>query len=242
MPETFFPIIILNARPAAGKSEILRALKTTPVEERIARFHIGPLHILDDFPMLWTWFEEDHLLETVFHQPRLHTTADGYFLTTDLWHLLIQRLSLEYEKWRRDTPEDYTAVLEFSRGAEHGGYEAAYKHLSREILSLAACLYVDVTYEESLRKNRARFNPERPDSILEHGLPDEKLERLYREDDWSGFSSGGPQYLSVQDIQVPYVNFENADDVTSNGGEVLYQRLEDKLDTLWSLWRRRPAV
>ena len=242
MSETFFPILILNARPAAGKSEILHALKSTPVEERIARFHIGPLHILDDFPMIWAWFEEDHLLETVFHQPRLHTDADGYFLTNHLWHLLIERLSLEYEKWRRDTPEDHTVVLEFSRGGEHGGYEAAYKHLSREILNLAACLYVDVTYEESLRKNRARFNPKRPDSILEHGLPDEKLERLYRQDDWSSFSSGDPQYLSLQDIQVPYVNFENSDDVTSNGGEALHQRLEERLATLWSLWQRRPAV
>lgn len=242
MSKPFFPVLILNARPAAGKSEIIHALKTTPVEERIARFHIGPLHILDDFPMIWAWFEEDHLLETVFHQPRLHTTADSYFLTTDLWHLLIERLSLEYEKWQRDTPEDHTVIFEFSRGGEHGGYEAAYKHLSREILSLAACLYVDVSYAESLRKNRARFNPERPDSILEHGLPDEKLERLYREDDWSSFSSGNPQYLSLQDIQVPYVNFENADDVTSNGGEALNQRLEERLGTLWSLWQRRPAV
>ncbi len=242
MSEPFFPVLILNARPAAGKSEIIHALKSTPVEERIARFHIGPLHILDDFPMIWSWFEEDHLLETVFHQPRLHTTADEYFLTNDLWHLLIERLSLEFEKWQRDTPEDHTVVLEFSRGGEHGGYEAAYKHLSREILSLAACLYVDVTYEESLRKNRARFNPERPDSILEHGLPDEKLERLYREDDWSSFSSGNPQYLSLQDIQVPYVNFENADDVTSNGGDALNQRLEERLGTLWSLWQRSPAV
>jgi len=242
MSEPFFPVLILNARPAAGKSEIIHALKTTPVEERIARFHIGPLHILDDFPMIWAWFEEDHLLETVFHQPRLHTTADEYFLTTDLWHLLIQRLSLEYEKWQRDTPEDHTVVLEFSRGGEHGGYEAAYKHLSREILSLAACLYVDVTYEESLRKNRARFNPERPDSILQHGLPDEKLERLYREDDWSSFSGGDAQYLSVQDILVPYVNFENDDDVTSNGGEALNRRLEERLSTLWPLWQHRPAV
>jgi len=242
MSETFFPVLILNARPAAGKSEIIHALKMTPVEERIARFHIGPLHILDDFPMIWAWFEEDHLLETVFHQPRLHTTSDNYFLTTDLWHLLIERLSLEFEKWRRDTPEDHTVVLEFSRGGEHGGYETAYKHLSREILSLAACLYVDVSYEESLRKNRARFNPERPDSILEHGLPDEKLERLYRDDDWSIFSSGNPDYLSIQDLQVPYVNFENDDDVTSNGGEALRQRLEERLGTLWSLWQRRPAV
>ncbi len=43
MSEPFFPVLILNARPAAGKSEIIHALKSTPVEERIARFHIGPL-------------------------------------------------------------------------------------------------------------------------------------------------------------------------------------------------------
>ena len=242
MSETFFPILILNARPAAGKSEILHALKSTPVEERIARFHIGPLHILDDFPLLWSWFEEDHLLETVFHLPRLHTTTDGYFLTNDLWHLLIQRLSLEYEKWRRDASGEHTVVFEFSRGAEHGGYEEAFEHLSREILDKAACMYIDVTYEESLRKNRARFNPERPDSILEHGLPDEKMERLYSEDDWSNFSSGDPQYLSIQEIRVPYVNFENDDDVTSAGGEALHKRLEERLGMLWSLWQRRPGV
>ena len=103
-------------------------------------------------------------------------------------------------------------------------------------------MYIDVTYEESLRKNRARFNPERPDSILEHGLPDEKMERLYSEDDWSNFSSRDPQYLSIQEIRVPYVNFENDDDVTSAGGEALHKRLEERLGMLWSLWQRRPGV
>jgi len=34
-------------------------------------------------------------------------------------------------------------------------------------------IYIDVTWEESLRKNRLRFNPQRPDSVLEHSLPDE---------------------------------------------------------------------
>ena len=242
MPETFFPLIILNARPAAGKSELLHALKAMPVAERISRFHIGPLHILDDFLYLWSWFEDDDLLERVFHEPRLHTTEDGYFLSNNLWHLLIRRLSLEYEKWKRDTPEDHTVVLEFSRGAEHGGYEMAYQHLGQEILSLAACLYIDVTFEESLRKNRDRFNPQRPDSILQHALPDEKLERLYRADDWSSFSGGDPHYLSIDDLHVPYVTFDNHDDVTTNGGEALYQRLESSLESLWSLWQRRPAV
>jgi len=42
------------------------------------------------------------------------------------------------------------------------------------MLKSAAILYVNVSFSESLRKNRKRFNPNKPDSILEHGLPDEK--------------------------------------------------------------------
>ena len=58
-----FEIIILLGRPAAGKSEVIDFLKKTPVEERLRRFHIGRFEEIDDFPMLWTWFEEDAFLE-----------------------------------------------------------------------------------------------------------------------------------------------------------------------------------
>jgi len=100
-------------------------------------------------------------------------------------------------------------------------------------------MYVRVSYEESLRKNRLRFNPERPDSILEHSLPDEKMERLYREDDWDDFTSADPGYVEVKGVRVPYAVFENEDDVTTERGEPLGQRLEVVLDRLWALQSRR---
>jgi hypothetical protein len=231
-----FPILILNARPAAGKSEIIDYLKRVPLEDRIARFHIGPLQILDDFPMLWTWFEEDDLLESIFHRPRLHTTPDGDFIYLDLWNLLIRRLSLEYIKQHRDQFEDQTTLIEFSRGAQHGGYQAAYQHLSDAILKQAACLYLRVSFAESLRKNRARYNPDRPDSILEHGLSDDKMERLYRDDDWDDFTTSDPEFLTVRNYRIPYAVFENEDDVTTAGGELLGMRLEKNLQSLWSCW------
>ena len=173
-------ILLLLARPAAGKSEVIHFLKHTPLNEREKRFHVGELTEIDDFPMLWTWFEEDALLEKMGY-PRLHTDADGYFLGQHLWDLLIERMGLEYLKKQRDVAgfnERYTTLIEFSRGSEHGGYTSAFAHLSREILSRAAVLYIDVSWEESLRKNRKRANPDKPDSILEHSLPDQKLERL----------------------------------------------------------------
>jgi len=234
-----FNILLLIARPAAGKSEVINYLKKTPAAERISRFHIGEFEEIDDFPMLWTWFEEDALLGQMGH-PRLHTTTDGYFKYLYLWDLLIERISLEYQKRMRDFDKD-TIILEFSRGSEHGGYQRAFDHLSDEILQDVAILYIDVPWEESLRKNRRRFNPKRPDSILEHGLPDDKLEKLYRDTDWDEMTQSANGQLTLRGFTVPYAVFDNADDVTTAQGPELGRRLETVLGTLWSRYRNNRA-
>jgi hypothetical protein len=180
-----FEILVLLARPAAGKSEVIHYLKNLPAEERLERFHIGDLLELDDFPMLWTWFEEDDLLQRMGH-PRLHTNVDGYFIAHYLWNLLIQRIGLDYQKLLRDQPNlhrQHTLLVEFSRGKEHGGYTEAFKHIPTDMAAKMSILFLQVSWEESLRKNRKRFNPAKPDSILEHGLSDDKMERLYKEND-----------------------------------------------------------
>jgi len=230
-----FNIILLIARPAAGKSEIIDYLKRMSTHERIERFHIGQFEEIDDFPMLWHWFEEDALLEKMGH-PRLHTTSDGYFKQIYFWDLLIERMSLEYDKLMRDFAGD-TVILEFSRGSEHGGYQRSFKHLSKEILEDLAILYIDVPWKESLRKNRRRFNPDRPDSILEHGLPDEKLERLYRHTDWHDLTNSHPEKLEIKGYEVPYAVFPNEDDVTTDNGLELGLRLEAVLDVLWERYQ-----
>lgn len=227
-----FKVLLLIARPAAGKSEIIHFLKRTPVEERLERFHVGEFEEIDDFPMLWTWFEEDALLQKM-GKDRLHTTQDGYFKEEYLWNLLIERISLDYQKLKRDFNR-HTVILEFSRGTEHGGYRSAFQHLSKEILGDLAILYLDVPWEESLRKNRARFNPNRPDSILEHGLPDEKLEKLYRETDWDKLIVGQNGFLKIKGRNIPYAVFDNSDDVTTNPGMELERRLKNCLDLLWA--------
>jgi len=233
-----FDVLILVGRPASGKSEIIDYLVHLPPAVRRDRFHIANLDVLDDFPMLWAWFEEDHILGERLGQPRLHTDAEGYFKYPYLWHLLIERISLEYDKRLRDDPRYHdhsTTLVEFARGSEHGGYTDAFPHLAADLLQRAAVLYVRVSFEESLRKNRRRFNPERPDSILEHSLPDEKLTRLYGEDDWAAFSADHPDSVTVGSIAVPYVVFENEDDVTTDKPDLLAARLETTLERLWEL-------
>ena len=237
MDKKNFEIIILLGRPAAGKSEVIDYLKKTPLEERRRRFHIGQFEEIDDFPMLWTWFEEDAILEKILKKPRIHTDQDGYFLYEYQWHLLIERISLEYSKKLRDQQNyhaDYTSILEFSRGSEHGGYKAAFPHLSEEILRKAGIVFINVSYQESLRKNRRRFNPNKPDSILEHGLPDAKLERLYKEIDWEEVSSKKPEYIEIKGYQVPYVIFQNEPEITDKPVD-LGKHLEEILQKLWGI-------
>ncbi|NPV75213.1 MAG: hypothetical protein HPY59_02440 [Anaerolineae bacterium] len=243
MSKNAFDVLLLLARPAAGKSEIIHYLKQIPEQERLKRFHIGVMDEIDDFPMLWAWFEEDDLLSRM-RKPRLHSTPDGYFKKTYFWDLLIERISLEYQKRLRDypfIPGEVTTLVEFARGSQHGGFRRAFEHLSSEMAQRAAILYVCVSYAESLRKNRRRFNPERPDSVLQHGLPDDKMERLYKDSDWDKLSGGADQgTLQIQGFNVPFIVFENEDDITTSGGERLGARLEETLGRLWKLYSSSP--
>src|SRR5512141_345652 len=112
---SIFDILLLIARPAAGKSEVIDYLKHVPADLRIERFHIGRFEEIDDFPMLWAWFEEDDLLEKM-GEPRLHTDHDGYFLHPYFWNLLIERIGLEYQKRQRDLADEdrsLTTIVEF---------------------------------------------------------------------------------------------------------------------------------
>ena len=235
-----FEKIILLGRPASGKSEVINYLKNTPEAERKERFHIGKLVEIDDFPMLWTWFEEDDILEKKFGKPRLHSDSDGYFKEEYLWHLLIERISFDYAKSKRDLEDkakDVTHLIEFSRGTEHGGYRTAFKHLSKELLENSAIVYVNVPFEESLRKNRKRFNPNKPDSILEHGLPDAKLTKMYKEVDFHEVIEGTTDTLEINGVKVPYVIFENMPSKTDDPA-ILGPALDDVITRLWNLYNK----
>ena len=49
-----------------------------------------------------------------------------------------------------------------------------------------------------------------------------------------------PRYLSISGCQLPYVVFDNADDVTTRRGAALGNRLEQSLQALWKLYLYRP--
>jgi len=233
-----FDSLILIGRPASGKSEIIDYLSSLETGDRRRRFHLGELFVTDDFPMLWSWFEEDKLLGQM-GKPRLHTDREGFFKRDHFWDLLVQRLCLEYQKHRAEQAEGSTVIIEFSRGSSHGGYDRAFQQLSTRILERAVVLYVEVSFEESLRKNSRRFNPQAPHSILEHSLPEEKMRRLYGEDDWARFGAQDSGFLSLLNLRVPYAVFANEEDHTSAGGEQLGRPLARCCQRLWELAAER---
>ncbi|MFW5710337.1 MAG: hypothetical protein ACOCZA_00150 [Spirochaetota bacterium] len=72
-------VLFLLARPAAGKSEIIDYLRQLPPQERQQKMHLAAdLQVLDDFPMLWTWFEEDAILEEMGY-PRLEQVLNTLY-------------------------------------------------------------------------------------------------------------------------------------------------------------------
>ena len=231
-----FPILLLIARPAAGKSEIINYLNNLNPKERKTKLHIGKLKVIDDFPFLWRWFEEDNLL-TNMKKPRLYTDEKGYFKNIYFWDLLIRMINLEYEKFNRDASNNkvHTVIIEFSRGKEHGGYRRALPMLSGEILNSSSLLYIYVSWQESLRKNRKRFNPDKPDSILEHSLPDEKLNKLYHDCDFKDLIKADNGYLKLENTNIPFAVFNNEDDVTTTPGQEFVDRLTKNIDNLWEL-------
>ncbi len=249
MAGKIFDIIILNGRPAAGKSEVIDYLKKTPLDERIRRFHVGRFEEFDDFPILWERFEDDDIYER-HNKERLisHTTYEyegqtrpGYvFKDQFFWNFLIEKLNLFYAKRQRDMPDyhnTHTAIFEFARGKQHGGFAEAYRYLNADVCSRANTIYIDVDWEESLRKNLRRRNPDRPDSILEHSLEDKKIEYLYKESEWAEFSAADPDFLLVGDHRIPYSVFDNMPEKTDKP-EVLGQHLEEVCAKLWQIRQR----
>ncbi|MFI5279739.1 MAG: hypothetical protein ACHQU1_04525 [Gemmatimonadales bacterium] len=229
-----FETILLLGRPAAGKSEVIDFLKKTPEAERERRFHIGPFVEIDDFPFVWETFEIYDILEKL-GKPRAFTDAKYYFLGQYVWNLFIQRINLEFTKRLARDPAfttRQTVIVEFARGGERG-FGEAFDHLSDEILARAGIVYIAVSHQESLRKNRRRYDPAQADSSLFHGVPDDKMEFYYKVNDWDELSGGKASgKIRVRGHDVPFAVFANEPEQTGDPAK-LGPALERTLGSLW---------
>jgi hypothetical protein len=238
MSQSHFDIILLIGRPAAGKSEVIDFLKKSPAQERLRRFHIAEFEEIDDFIYVWETFEVDDIL-TRNGKKRIWSDEKYWFNDPFIWNLYIERINLTYRKKVAADPkyhEKMTAVVEFARGGENG-FGEAFSYLHEDILSRAAIIYINVPYEESVRKNRRRARPGLEDSILYHSLPDEKMEFYYKTNDWEKLTAKDPKFFAIKGVNVPYAVFENMPEKTDDPAK-LGAELERVTAKLWSERKR----
>jgi hypothetical protein len=100
-------------------------------------------------------------------------------------------------------------------------------------------VYINVSYEESCRKNSRRFDPKKADSILFHSLPNEKMEFYYKINDWDKMATGNDGYLMIRGHTVPFSVFSNEPEVTDKPEE-LGIALENVFGKLWKRMREKP--
>jgi thymidylate kinase len=233
-----FDVLLLLGRPASGKSEFIDFMEGLSAAERAEAFRIAPFRVVDDFPILWERFEEDDVWERL-GRPRLHSKrCDGNYAVTDdgLWPFLIEKINRRVEPVLTEPGrlDHRTLIVEFSRGGPTG-YADALTRLSPAILEHAAILYVSVSFEESWRRNIARYDEKLRGGVLTHSVPREEMERTYGTDDWSSIAGAPRGTVEIRGIRVPYATMNNEPESTDP--IVLSGRYAGALGPLYDAWR-----
>src|ERR1035437_665717 len=188
MSAYFQPLLVLG-RPACGKSEFIDFLKHSSEATRRERLHIGRFEEVDDFPWLWEKFQEDAIWEKAGYE-RLYTQeympgnpgmgpkgAKLFDWCMHKFNDVITRQYLDQAGFYRDA----TLLIEFSRGGVDG-FGRALGMLDPQVLAPAAIFYIQVSREESWRRNVARYQEKLRHSILAHMVPRETYDYFYDTD------------------------------------------------------------
>ena len=243
MSETFDHIII-NGRPGGGKSELIDFILKTPLDKRKELFHIGDIVFEDDFIWLWEKFQEDDLWEELGgkrlysrRHPRGYVQFDDQNEPNRLLDLCAKKFNVAiHNKYMKKEGfyDDHTVFIEFARGIVDGGYKRVYDMLDEDILRRSAILYIKVSFEESKRKNDARYQEELKGSILSHSCPDETILRFASADDWDELTGGKESgFINIKGIDIPFVSMNNEPELKS--GPELDARYSRALTLLKSL-------
>lgn len=240
-PPLFEHLFVLG-RPAGGKSEFIDFMKKLPPDERAATFGIGRFEEIDDFPWLWDACVQDDGREAR-GDARLvsERTPEGYNITKPKFRgSLVDRFNEVIATKYLANPAFYaegTLLIEFARGVGDG-FQDSLERFDPAILSRAAILYIKVSFDESFRRNNARYKRGQEESILFHKVPDRDMLGFFRDNDWDGITGGAPDgRLPLRGLAVPFVSMDNEPESTDL--LVLRGRYARALNRLMELTRTR---
>lgn len=237
-----FDNLIIIGRPACGKSEFIDFMKKCPAAERMEKFHIAPFEEIDDFVWLWEKCEEDDLWEKLGYD-RLVSKRSGhaYFVTNPKFYdFLMEKFNPAITKGYLSRPEfynDHTLLIEFARGLDNA-YKNALWRFSKPILERTAIIHIKVTFEESYRRNDARYKEKLKSSILAHKVPDEEMYKYYKDNDWDRVTDARENgYLDINGAHVPFFTMNNEPE--SKDPSVLGKRYGAALTKLFELYKAK---
>jgi|WetSurMetagenome_2_1015567.scaffolds.fasta_scaffold268646_2 hypothetical protein len=243
-PRVFEYLFVLG-RPAGGKSEFIDVMKRCPADARAAAFGIGRFEEVDDFPWLWDACVEDDARQSRGERRRVsEKTPEGYNITRPKFRgSLVDRFNAAISARRDANPrfhdEGGTLLIEFARGRDDGFHDSLSRFAPRT-LERAAIFYIDVSFEESFRRNNARYKQGQEESILFHKVPDRDMLGFFRENDWAAMTGGARDgCLELAGIRVPFVSMPNEPESTDPA--VLRNRYAAALGRLLDLYRTRDA-
>jgi hypothetical protein len=236
-PRIFEHLFVLG-RPAGGKSEFIDFMKRLPDAERARSFGIGRFEEVDDFPWLWDACLADDAREAR-GEMRLDSerTAEGYNIVRPRFRRsLVDHFNAAIASRYLANPAFYehgTLLVEFARGRDDG-FKDSLERFHPEILRRAAILYIRVSFEESFRRNNARYKPGQEESILFHKVPDRDMLGFFRDNDWDAITGGAPSgHLDLAGVPVPFVSMDNEPESTDPA--VLGERYRKALGKLLAL-------
>jgi hypothetical protein len=215
-------------------------MKKTSDEDLAEKYHIAKFKEVDDFFWLWEKFLEDDIWEEAGHPRIFSAYKDGNYNVIPQMERLYDFMFAKFNKVIKEeflSKNDFykyaTVFIEFSRGGERG-YDNALSRLSKEVLEKSSIFYVDVTFEESWRRNVARYEEKLKHSSLAHMAPRETMERYYKIDDWKKITCGKESgFLEYNGVKIPFVTMNNFPEL--NERDALSKRYQPHLDRLMEL-------
>lgn len=236
--ENSFDNLIVLGRPACGKSEFIDFMKNIPDKKREAEFHISEFEEVDDFPWLWQLCLDDNEREKK-GEKRLYTekVPEGFTLTmAGIRGSFMGKFNEVIRQKYTNNPEFYnnkTLLIEFARG-KGDGFRESLEKFDSGILKDSAILYINVSFEESYRRNDARYKKGLEGSILSHKVPDRDMYGFFIENDWEKITDGKTDgFLIINGIKVPFVSMSNEPELPP--GEEIAKRYKEALNKLWEL-------
>jgi hypothetical protein len=237
-----FEHLFVLGRPAGGKSEFIALMKRLPDAERAREFGIGCFEEVDDFPWLWAaCVADDERAARGDSRLVSERTPEGYNITKPGFRgSLVERFNEAIRGRYLSNPafyDDGTLLIEFARGRDDG-FAGSLARFDPAILRRAAILYIKVSFEESFRRNAARYRRGQEETILFHKVPDRDMLGFFKENDWDAITDGAPDgLLDVAGVPVPFVSMLNEPESTDE--TVLRARYGAALGRLLHLYTTR---